>query len=403
MEKVLKSFLILLLLSIACQAQVQAQTPVDKGSIQTVTATGFGAILAGDMVKAKDDAVSDALRKAVEQVVGMMVDSKTVTKNFMLLEDKIYTHTSGYVQKYDIISSVKRPDNSLEVTVKALVKQGDLKNDLDGILTTLRREGLPRMMVLIKEQNLGSYTWNLGQGMNTAETALMDKMMGYGFPFVDAATVKTRIRGSAAQAALSGDVKAAAAIANRSGADVLLIGNAKTTISQIALMRSSGMKTASANLQIRAVRADDGVVIAASSARGVQAHIDEMTGSTLALEKAAQKAADDLKDKIIARYQKNQNSMRQIQLEVSGIKSFSQLNTLKNGLPYYIRGLKNVYQRSFGGGMALFDIEISEKAESVAAELEAKSIESIQLEVTGLTHNKITVHIKDAAEAGGEK
>lgn len=397
MKKVILGVCIVLLSSVCWGQNIMPE------SVQTVTAKGFGAILANDMVKAKDDAVNDALRKAVEQVVGMMVDSKTVTKNFMLLEDKIYTKTSGYVQKYDIISSTKRPDNSLEVTVKALVKKGDLKSDLDGILTTLRREGLPRMMVLIKEQNLGSYTWNLGQGMNTAETALMDKMMGYGFPFVDAATVKSNIRGSAAQAALNGDVQAATAIANQSGADVLLIGNAKTTISQIAVMRSSGMKTASANLQIRAVRADDGVVMATTSARGVQAHIDEMTGSTMALEKAAKSAADDLKDKIIARYQNNQNSMRQIQLQVTGIKNFTQLNSLKNSLPFYIRGLKNVYQRNFASGSAMFDIEITEKAASVAAELEAKEIEGVQLEVTGLTQNKITARIKNASQSGGEK
>ena len=36
---------------------------------QTVTATGFGAILGGDKVKANEDATNDALRKAVEQVV----------------------------------------------------------------------------------------------------------------------------------------------------------------------------------------------------------------------------------------------------------------------------------------------------------------------------------------------
>ena len=50
---------------------------------QTVTATGFGAILAGDVVKATEDGTNDALRKAVEHVVGLIIDSKTITENIM--------------------------------------------------------------------------------------------------------------------------------------------------------------------------------------------------------------------------------------------------------------------------------------------------------------------------------
>ena len=140
---ILKAWMIVILTSVLLFSQ----------QIQTVTATGFGAILAGDMVKAKEDGTQDALRKAVEQVVGLQIDAKTITENYMVLEDKIYSKTSGYVQSYEVISTNKQIDNSLEVTVKAIVKTGNLKDDLDGIITTLRREGMPRIMVLIKEEN----------------------------------------------------------------------------------------------------------------------------------------------------------------------------------------------------------------------------------------------------------
>ncbi|MCK5347242.1 MAG: hypothetical protein KAR20_27725, partial [Candidatus Heimdallarchaeota archaeon] len=305
---------------------------------QTVTATGFGAILAGDVVKATEDGTNDALRKAVEQVVGTIIDSKTITENFMVLEDKIYTKTTGYVQSYEVISTNKRVDNSLEVTVRAIVKTSDLKDDLSGIITTLRREGMPRTMVLIKEENYGQNTWRITTDMNTAETALMNTMMGYGFPFVDARTVRANIQKDALQAALSGDANAAAAIAKRSGAEILIIGNAKTTVTQLQMMKSSGMKTCSANMNLRVVRADDAMIIATSSTRGVAAHIDELTGSSMALEKASQQSGNDLKDKIIDKFRTNQYEQRQIQFQVLNITSFSQLNTLKNSLPYYIRG-----------------------------------------------------------------
>ena len=383
MKKLIKSSLLVLLCAIFGYSQ----------DAQTVTATGFGAILGGDMVKAREDGVNDALRKAVEQVVGTIIDSKTITENFMVIEDKIYTRTTGYVQSYEVVSTNTRVDNSLEVTVSAVVKTTDLKNDLEGIITTLRREGMPRTMVLIKEENYGQNTWKYQTDMNSAETALMNTMMGYGFPFVDAATVKATIEKDALQAALSGDANAAAAIAKRSGAEILIVGDAKTTITQLPMMKSSGMKTCSANMNLRVIRADDAMIIATASAHGVAAHIDELTGSSLAMEKASQQAGDELKDKIIEKFRTNQFEQRQIQFQVLNITSFSQLNTLKNSLPFYVRGIKNVYQRSFEAGSALFDIEITQKAESVASELSAKQIEGIDLEIVGVTQNKLTARI----------
>ncbi|KAA3608779.1 MAG: hypothetical protein D8M58_18755 [Calditrichaeota bacterium] len=383
-----KTFLMILLLALFAVGQ----------DAKTVTATGFGAILAGDMVKAKEDGTNDALRKAVEQVVGTIIDSRTVTENFMLLEDKIYTKTTGYVQSYEVISTNKRVDNSLEVTVRAIVKTSDLKNDIEGIITTLRREGMPRTMVLIKEENFGKSQWHYSTAMNTAETALMNSMMEYGFPFVDAATAKANVKQDALMAALSGDAGAGAAIAKQNGAEILIIGNAKTTVTQLPMMRSSGMKTNSANMNLRVVRADDAMVIATSTSRGVMAHIDEMTGGSMAMEKAAKKSAEDLKNKVIEKFRKNQYEQRQIQFQVTNITSFDQLNTIKNSLPYYVRGVKNIYQRSFGAGSALFDIEITQKAETVASELSAKNIEGIDLEITGVTQNKLTARIVPAEE-----
>lgn len=368
--------------------------------IQTVTATGYGAVLAGDMVKAREDGTQDALRKAVEQVVGMQIDAKTITENYMVLEDKIYSQTAGYVQSYEVVSTNKRVDNSLEVTVRAVVKTGNLKDDLDGIITTLRREGMPRTMVLIKEENYGQNTWNYSSDMNTAETALMNTLMNYGFPFVDAATVKASLERDALTAALAGDANASAAIAKRSGAEILIIGSAKTTVTQLAMMKSSGMKTCSANLNLRVVRADDAGIIATSSARGVAAHIDELTGSNLAMEKAAEQSAKDVKSKIVEKFRQNQYAHRQIQLQVLNITSFEQLNTIKNSLPYYVRGIKNVYQRSFEAGVGLFDIDITQKAESVASEISAKGIEGIKLEIIGVTQNKLTARVKVEEESG---
>jgi len=386
----MKSLLIsiLILFSVISYAQ-------QPDEAKQVVAKGMGAILAGDEVKAKEDAISSALRNAVEQVVGTMIESEVLVENYQTMEDKIYTRTTGYVQKYDIISSNKQMDNVLEVTVRATVKLTDLKNDLQAIGVLISRKGKPRTMVLIDERNITANYIQLAADMNTTETTIMNEMMNLGFPFVDAVQAKQNITRDQAVAAMQGDANAAAGIAGRLGAEILITGTAisKVASGTPAVVRNAGFKSCQANLNLRVIRADDAKIIAVASAHDRAAHIDEITGGSQALEKAAKKAVVDLKEKILKVWQEDVYSGTQVQLQVLNITSFSQLNTFKNSLTSYIRGLQSVNQRSFGSGTALFDVDIKGNAEQLASELEAKEIEGIKLQVVGLTANKVTVKI----------
>ena len=87
---------------------------------------------------------------------------------------------------------------------------------------------------------------------------------------------------------------------------------------------------------------------------------------------------------------------------MTNIASFSQLNTLKNNLPYYVRGIQSVNQRSFADGNALFDIDIKGTAEQMASELDAKEMEGLKLQVVGLTQNKVSVKIVQPGENQNE-
>jgi len=208
----MKKIFISLLILFCTQAWAQTGYPAQSDS-KEVVAKGLGAILAGDEVKAREDAINSALRNAVEQVVGTMVESNVLVENYQTVEDKIYTRTQGYVQKYDVISSSKQFDNALEVTIRAVVKVSDLQSDLEAIGVLLGRKGKPRTMVMIEERNIAEHYYQWGMDMNSTETAIMDEMMNYGFPFVDAAQSRVSIANDVVTSALSGDAAAAAPVA----------------------------------------------------------------------------------------------------------------------------------------------------------------------------------------------
>jgi hypothetical protein len=59
---------------------------------ELVLAEGQAAIIAGNTVIARDKAIDDALRKAVEQTVGAVVSSGTMSENFKVVHDRILAH-----------------------------------------------------------------------------------------------------------------------------------------------------------------------------------------------------------------------------------------------------------------------------------------------------------------------
>jgi hypothetical protein len=79
--------------------------------IVTLTTTAEG--------KTKDEAVSNALRSAVEQAFGAFISSKTDIVNDELIKDEIVSVSSGNIKKFNVLSSTVLPDGSTVVAVKA--------------------------------------------------------------------------------------------------------------------------------------------------------------------------------------------------------------------------------------------------------------------------------------------
>lgn len=75
--------------------------------------------------KSSDEALKDALRNAVRQVVGALVDAETVVKNDEVISDKVLTYSAGLVKKYDEVSS-KNKDGLFRITIRATVERTDV-------------------------------------------------------------------------------------------------------------------------------------------------------------------------------------------------------------------------------------------------------------------------------------
>ncbi len=376
-----------------------AQVAAPAGPAE-VTATGNGSIVGGDAAHAKDDAVEDALRKAVEQTLGTMIQAESLVENAQLIEDRILSKTEGYVQKYSIIHEGRTADDMYEVTVKAVVKTADLKSDLDAIATLLRRKNMPRLVVLIQEQNIGETPGAghlISADLNTAETAIMDAFMAKGFRFVDDATVQKNLTDAKASAILAGNTAQAAALGKKTGAEFVLSGKALAKTVQVEVYGTT-IRSQQATVTVRAIRANTGEVVAVSTAQGKYSHIDDVAGGTLAIQKACAALSQDLVGKIVSKWSGEVTSGNTVTLNVKNV-DFMRLSNFKGTLPYVVRGVQSVVQRDFDDGFATLEITFKDKADDLAQRLSAAAFEGYRAKVTGMTEGSVTVELLDKPSA----
>ena len=149
-KSIVGKYTLAMLVALVALADVASAAEVKK-----VRATGQAAIYQNDLSAARDKALDDARRKAVEQAVGAVISSSTVTENFELLEDKIFSQAAGYVRSYVVVDESRDADGIYSVTIDCEVSAGKIDSDLAAIQNLLAQKQMPRVLVMVSEQNVG--------------------------------------------------------------------------------------------------------------------------------------------------------------------------------------------------------------------------------------------------------
>lgn len=143
-------------------------------------ATGVAPIKGDNIAGARQAATQDALRQALEQGVGMLMDATSILKNNDLME-KIYTNTQGYITRYDIIKEGREQNGLYRVKICAMVKSGALRDTLVKLGLIKAMMDYPRVLILpYPKQEISSAS-------QTAKTMLIKHFTDTRFDLVDPA------------------------------------------------------------------------------------------------------------------------------------------------------------------------------------------------------------------------
>jgi hypothetical protein len=365
---------------------------------QTITAEGVGAVFGNDRAIARDQAIQDALRKAVEQAVGTLVSSETMVQNFQTLNDRIYTQTQGYIQNYRVLSETPG-SNVHTVTIQATVAIGDLEKDLQALGFLLGQVGKPRIMILVAEQQIGrdslNYWWGPGRGaqanLNVAENTIMDRFREKGFDIVDPQAQAGSIKVPPALQVADLSNQNAITLGKQVDAEIVIIG--KALARSVGSIAGTSMKSVQANISMRAIQIDNARVLSSGNQNAAAVHIDEVTGGAEAIKKASVKISDKMMDDILKNFQKRVGATTTVSLVVFGLAGADDIRKFKTSVLGQVRGVEGIHERSFSENMVKMDVDVRGSAQSISQDMSRKTFPGFAVKVIRSTWNTMEIQV----------
>lgn len=309
-----------------------------------VEATGRAAIVDDRLGRAKDDATMDAKREAVAIKLGTLIKGTSHSVDNIMQESSIKSQTEGFIEKYEVIKALPISKWEYEVRIRALVKEGKLKESIESLLENV---GHPRIMVVATETMNGKAT-----AMDTRAGAVVESSLTRsGYPMVDKAISEKIISRNRAliRSSISNPQRIRSIVAD-SGAEVFILVDSK--IKNAGLLEGTKMNSMQAVITVKAVDITSGRILSSEVGDGAYPHVSPETGASRSVKKAWAKIQNPFEDTILKKWQPNRTQMIAVTivgLDYDGVKEF-------RSLLLELRGVKNVYRRGVTGNQSRLDV-----------------------------------------------
>jgi hypothetical protein len=395
-----------IVLLVLCCSINTLHADVSAPEVQTVTAWGESAAT-NDPALDKRLAIANARRKALEQVVGSYVTSSTLVRNFQIVEDRIYSKATGFINSYRILQENRGEIQSVQI--EAMVS-------LVPVAEILRASGLLRkwrvgILMAPDQQNLNStlhfYSkFRIMEVAGSIESEIGKKLIQAGFKTVDPRHLEKLRKEFNKFNTISGT--------SFQGIDLLITG----TISLAARSSVAPMHQAICQIHCKVLRVDTGEIvyqdIVGNTFDGVNLLVNRdmafkyagtlgngilSDGSpdlrafgisdSAALQKAIRLSSAMASDIVVSQITRiPAAASSRIALEIHGLE-FSQLMELEEYLKT-VEGVANVSIEEFADGIQNMEIEYDGDAIMLARSLNKSNLcKNMGLKVKNITKNKI--------------
>ncbi len=339
-----------------------------------VTATGQGG--------SERTALHDAMRQAIEQQIGVYVDSRTYTENYQVINDRIYTQADGYIQSYEVVN--KTVFNGIwTVEIRANVSDEKLRTDL---MSKLQKKALIGANMM--DPRIGVFAVNADGSEDVAlENIFISGLQNEGFSrIIDLNQIDASIRNRIASANLEGDVDLRNTLSTQFNVDYLVKATISKTGRDINKMLPindpnipldatplgdlipgiTSLNKSEVTVTVRMMNVNTGEILYAGSGSG---HGSGNQSESKAIRKATSELMKGLADAAIKKAANPEQHVT-ILITNNALGSMSQAYQRISALP----GVSHVFTRSSGYGNIQVDVDYVGTAYDLAAEMERAGI-----------------------------
>ncbi len=351
---------------------------------KTVTVDGYG--------MSQTEAERDAMRNAVEESVGSLIDSQTLTKNYELVSDTIYASCEGYVEDMQVLATYPTADGGYKVTAAVNVNtspDSKLMSELmrHKIIDVNMRDA--KIAVVIPETHLRRRLLD-----PAGETAVVKKFVEAGFQNVIDISEK-RWNYNRPEFMSADELQN---LAHSLQADILVVGEAFSEyvgdVNRFLPSRSkygpgpqTGVISCRARLEAKMYIARTGQIIAAEGTYGSGADIAE----AIAAKKALAQAGDKMGDYLVGQLMNTFSGSRQA-FELTVIaNSINDVNRVKRALTS-VPGVNGANLNSYANNRATISVKYAGSPTTLYDLLQRET--DVDLEMRESTFNTLTVAVR---------
>lgn len=309
----------------------------------------------------KDSAVRDAMRNAVENVIGTYIDSRTLVDKSVVALDEIYAKSQGFVKNINILNE-NRYGGEYRVTARIDVDTNP-NAQLMSKLNMIMLLNDPRIAVVVVEKTIDE---NMGGTRlstdDVTESVMNEKLLDMGFTHIVDPQVVAKLKVSSIISGFFNGENNFVDEGDNYGIDYLVLGKANTAASKIMLSGKEGsnvetlLTTGRADLSIRIIKFDTGDIVSTYNVEGQAVDNSGAFATKKALKVAAVKACEKI-----------ETSFKKMAAQpFSGMKFIVSASdeSLIDDLVLNLRktkGVQNVIVRDKNGEKTILEVESAQK------------------------------------------
>ncbi|MCI0573392.1 MAG: hypothetical protein L0Y66_21820 [Myxococcaceae bacterium] len=393
------NFLKLSFLSLAVAGAALARD--EAPGVVTREVTAEAAVVNGNVAQAEKEAKDRALREAVEQVAGVLVEADTLTANSQLVSDRVFANSAGYVRSYDVLKR-ERAGDVVRVTVRAQVGTKELDKDLQAVKALVKRLGTRRLVILLNEQTHDPAGAVFSTGVTA--TVLTDAFKADGWTLIDSAFAAGQVDAASGVSLGTPEVKR---IKDLTRADYIIYG-------QVNFRRQepdSIMKSAAGQQFFPVTGEYDLAVFATDSGtqlgkvvgrlnfekreeRGLEKSITSYERTALELVKT--RGADivnAVRGQVLESLRDQEQNGNRVAVSVVGLSDYAAVQAFKRALSKAVTGVRDVRPGNFGDGKAQFDVVFVGTTDDFAERMSGTTFNGRRVSVTGVSGNTLQVSV----------